>query len=418
MFLKKIFIFGCSELSKHIIRCISNDYAEVIGYIDNNPKKQGTYFNNYKVINPEKIVEYNYDYIFIGLNKYTTVSYNSILKQLIKLGVLNDKIIEFFDIKNDKVNEISKFIDVNTMLFEAYKCKIEDIETYLNNLEYELIDKIRNNEIRMPIIYSADKALEKIVNDKCSITRFGDGEFRIMLGDNIIYQDFNEKLKNRLREIIVSNDNNIIIGLRNFFGSLDKFDYETNIAQRRFFWNHARESIYSLFDMNKVYYDALLFRPYMVFNDKSNSKRYFEEMKKIWNNRDVVIVEGEYTRLGIGNDLFENAKSINRIITKNCDAFGIYDKILEKCIERIDKNKLVLIALGPTATVLAYDLHKNGYQTIDIGHIDIEYECYIKNTNDLNEIKNKYTVENFGVNNIENVLGDIYQNQIIEMILE
>ncbi len=37
---------------------------------------------------------------------------------------------------------------------------------------------------------------------------------------------------------------------------------------------------------------------------------------------------------------------------------------------------LVLIALGPTATVLAHDLAEHGVQSIDVGHIDIEYEWF------------------------------------------
>ena len=37
---------------------------------------------------------------------------------------------------------------------------------------------------------------------------------------------------------------------------------------------------------------------------------------------------------------------------------------------------LFLVALGPTATVLAYDLTKHGAQAIDIGHLDIEYEWF------------------------------------------
>ena len=45
------------------------------------------------------------------------------------------------------------------------------------------------------------------------------------------------------------------------------------------------------------------------------------------------------------------------------------------------KNKLILIALGPTATILAYDLYKLGYRAIDIGHIDIEYEWFLRKAN-------------------------------------
>jgi hypothetical protein len=48
--------------------------------------------------------------------------------------------------------------------------------------------------------------------------------------------------------------------------------------------------------------------------------------------------------------------------------------VLNEDVKLSDKNILILISLGPTATVLAYDLAKLGYWAIDIGHIDNEYE--------------------------------------------
>lgn len=32
-------------------------------------------------------------------------------------------------------------------------------------------------------------------------------------------------------------------------------------------------------------------------------------MKAIWKDRDVVFIEGEKSRLGVGNDLFDNVKA-------------------------------------------------------------------------------------------------------------
>ena len=48
-----------------------------------------------------------------------------------------------------------------------------------------------------------------------------------------------------------------------------------------------------------------------------------------------------------------------------------------KIVQKYSPNEyLILLALGPTATVMAYNLAQKGYQAIDIGHIDIEYEWY------------------------------------------
>ena len=39
---------------------------------------------------------------------------------------------------------------------------------------------------------------------------------------------------------------------------------------------------------------------------------------------------------------------------------------------KIAKNTLILISLGPAASVISYDICKLGYQSIDIGHSDTE----------------------------------------------
>jgi len=117
--------------------------------------------------------------------------------------------------------------------------------------------------------------------------------------------------------------------------------------------------------------------------------KYVKKLKMIWNNRDIVMIKSEKTRLGMGNDLFNNAKSIQRILYPSSNVFDVYDKILNETL-KLDKNKLILIALVPTATILAHDLYKAGYQSIDIGHVDIEYEWYLRNSTRKIKIENKF----------------------------
>ena len=46
--------------------------------------------------------------------------------------------------------------------------------------------------------------------------------------------------------------------------------------------------------------------------------------------------------------------------------------------EIIDKAKLICITAGPTATVLAYDLAKLGYQAVDVGHLAKAYDVEVR----------------------------------------
>lgn len=116
--------------------------------------------------------------------------------------------------------------------------------------------------------------------------------------------------------------------------------------------------------------------------------------------------------------MFDNVKSIKRIICPFKNAFNVYDKII-KAIVQLPKKILILIALGPTATALSYDLNKLGYQSIDIGHVDIEYEWFLRNCTKKIQIKNKYVSEADGSKYKFNNLKDKnYFNQIIKKILD
>ena len=105
-----------------------------------------------------------------------------------------------------------------------------------------------------------------------------------------------------------------------------------------------------------------------------------------------MIVEGEASRLGVGNDLFKNVASIKRILCPAKNSYSRYEDILKECL-KLPEESLYIIALGPTATVLAYDLAKNNRRALDLGHIDIEYEWFLMGVTEKVPIKNKYVNE-------------------------
>ena len=266
-----------------------------------------------------------------------------------------------------------------------------------------------------PIVMNTDETLKRIINDKCSVSRFGDGEFSLIYGESLKFQANSSEMSNRLREILISNKNNHIVCIPNVFQNME---WATNNAKK--YWvrylNIKRSKIYKILDMNKIYYDALVKRLYIDIKDKRKVEKRFNLVKSLWNNREVVIVEGEKSRLGIGNDLFNGCKTIERIICPSINAFSKYDEILKE-VKKQDKSKLILIALGPTATILAYDLANAGYQAIDIGHIDIEYEWYLMKAKEKCSVKYKYIGEIKDGDKVSNINNEIYRNEIIKSLL-
>ena len=300
--------------------------------------------------------------------------------------------------------------------------QLEEIQNTLENMPYEIYDKVTNRGLRLqiPIIKSVDETLDKILQDKCSLSRFGDGEFGVMSGSRIHFQNPSPRLAQRLKEVITSDNPNLLIGLPDCFGCLD--NYMPAVAN---FWrkwmSQKREMAYSHLDMNRIYYNAFFTRVYMPFN-KTNEHyekcdSYFKKIKKIWAGRDVVICEGEGTRFGLFNDLLNGAKSISRILCPARSAFDRYDAILS-AFNDIRPDYLVLAALGPTATVLAYDLCKKGYQAIDVGHLDLEYEWFLRKEVVLGApVKFKYVDSGSEGRKVHRLDDPEYKRQIIKRII-
>lgn len=273
---------------------------------------------------------------------------------------------------------------------------------------------LRKSQKQIPQIASIEETIQKIVREGCSVSRFGDGEILLTNNKAIGFQKADSKLGERLKEVLQSNADGHIVCLSDTFTDI----YRYNRKARRFWRTHF--FIYghiwdNLLISNKQYYNTFVTRPYMDFAQKTQCGKWFHDMQAIWQNRNIIFIEGEKSRLGVGNDLFHNAKSIKRILCPPTSAFDKYDSIINEAVKQ-SKDVLFLIALGPTATVLAYDLHKKGYQAIDIGHVDIEYEWWRMNAKRKVKIQNKYVNEAVG-GNIVSVAGEEYESQIIAKIL-
>jgi len=267
----------------------------------------------------------------------------------------------------------------------------------------------------IPHVASIDETIRKIVEERCSISRYGDGEILLTISKSIGFQEGNPELAKRLIEIIESKNEKHLVCISDTFSNLNRY---TRSARR--FWRTHFYLYGNLWDKylvsERTYYNTFVTRPYMDYASKEESRNWFFELKKIWNNRDIIFIEGETSRLGVGNDLFNNARSVRRILCPARNAFSSYDKILNEAL-KIEKEVLFLIALGPTATVLSYDLFKSGYQAIDAGHVDIEYEWYRMNAKRKVRIPSKFVNEAANGNIVTESSDENYKSQIICSII-
>lgn len=244
-----------------------------------------------------------------------------------------------------------------------------------------------------------------------SISRFGDGEFNIIFRNRSIgFQEYNEELKNDLLK--VASDHKSLIAIPFGFKRTSPFNQKV----KSFWWSYVVRNfneISSLFGQNRTYLDSNFTRVITELKNHKEADSVVEKTKDLWKNRNVIIVEGAYTRFGVGNSLLDDCKTVSRILMPEKNAYSKKDEALVKINElgrRID-DPIVLLALGPTATVLSYILSEN-YQAIDIGHFDLQYEYKKYGNYKKTKISTRYDNERAGGNHVKNTNNKKYLSEI------
>ena len=291
----------------------------------------------------------------------------------------------------------------------------EHPERMLADLQ-KLINKDMLEKQLDPIqVKGIDETLDCIIENKSSLVRFGDGEINMLAGHSIPYQDYDEELASIMRDIIGQESReDLVVCLPDAF--TDRFKFTSWAIP---FWKDHMDhymDFYRELCSDSWYGSTFVSRPYIDFEDKSQAKSQFEKLKSIWENRDLLIVEGATSRSGVGNDLFDEANSIKRIICPSHSAFSRVHEI-EQEIEKYAAGRLILCMLGPTAKVLAYHLSQKGYQVLDIGHIDSEYEWMKMGAKTKVKFSHKHTAEYNFDQDIEFIEDETYNSQIVAKIL-
>ena len=254
-------------------------------------------------------------------------------------------------------------------------------------------DAVFRRMVKAPDVMTYEECIEHILNTRASVSRFGDGELAVIHGRKLGFQKQDGQLGRKLKNVLTSNSEGLLICIPDTFQNLERYNQvEQNFWRAHHYYN--RKNWLRLLLPGKKYGNTFLSRFYSMEFDRQLAACRLELLRKLWNNRDIIFVEGRDTKLGVGNELFNNASSIRRVICPAKDAFAIYDKILDgiKILERADNN-LFILALGPTATVLAADMNSIGLQAVDFGHIDIEYEWYRQGVTKKVPVKGKYSNE-------------------------
>lgn len=224
-------------------------------------------------------------------------------------------------------------------------------------------------------VYSVEKTIEELIHTNKSMIRFGDGEVTMIRGRSLKLQQVEPEIIEGLKRLLSYEHENMLVTIPEIFEDLSFYRKES----RQFWKDHLLFSrkIYEKYcNLDRKYYNTSVSRFYYALEDKSVCRQQAESIREIWRDKDVVVVEGERTHNGVGNDLLDSAKSVERIIGPGSDAYKKLNELFA-CCKEYPKDRLFLVSLGVAAKFLVEKLFLEGYRALDIGNLDMEYEWYL-----------------------------------------
>lgn len=211
---------------------------------------------------------------------------------------------------------------------------------------------------RYPAVVDEVETMQAVCSG-ASIARYGDGELKMCRhAASLKSQVHDRALQLRLRAILRS-PGPCLIGVPNLGRKGPKHAH----------W--SKHAPYAEYMSDSVqYHSAFMTRP-----DSApwiDTPEYWSMVESLWVDQDVTVVRGS-TKSFTAEDM-PGAGDITEIIAPRQHAWSEYKSILD----RVGTPRRALICLGPTATVMAFDLCARGVHAIDCGHLGMFYRKHMR----------------------------------------
>ena len=213
---------------------------------------------------------------------------------------------------------------------------------------------------------SYDETIAEILTKNRSIVRFGDEVFDMLLGIGLYFNDwrqqYDEKLAKRLKEVLASADDRLLVCFNPELVFKTKAEMDAlGIDWQHQFWTNSRVYLKDYIHFERTYGSAL------SFHERYNTALPYDRLIEHLRQRHLIIVASNTARFagkqfGLTTDYIEGPAS---------DAWNSYEQILsqvKQVVAQYEKEKtLIMTSLGPTSKVMVYDLMKDGYTAWDTG---------------------------------------------------
>lgn len=184
-----------------------------------------------------------------------------------------------------------------------------------------------------------------------SIARFGDGELKLVYGNEYVREPANAALQRELYDIL-SNP------LKHCVAAIPTMDLS---GPKGLNWHRHRTRFMQVLSSRVKYYSAFISRP-----DSApwiNTVEYAELIQQLWKDKNVAIIcESDSSML---DTVSIAAGRMRHIECSHCMAYATIDRLYEKALKAAPD--IVVASCGPTATCLAARFSEDGVQCIDLG---------------------------------------------------
>jgi hypothetical protein len=203
----------------------------------------------------------------------------------------------------------------------------------------------------------------RLIDGTTSLARFGDGELLSMLrpGYDLYFQRTTPELSAELRSIWTMQDldaGSLLLG----FPDVSKGPYWSDV------WANAWPDLRLISRTDITYGNTHVTRPRFF---SRLGQRGVDLWRQVWADKSVCVVTGTASRFVPIAGLFDSAATVSREDAPAIDAYAHVDALERRLLD--NPADVLLLSLGPSATVLAARLSRRGRRAIDIGHITSSY---------------------------------------------
>ncbi|MEX0426262.1 GT-D fold domain-containing glycosyltransferase [Nocardioides sp. DS6] len=207
------------------------------------------------------------------------------------------------------------------------------------------------------------ETLRRLATTDCSLARFGDGEFRLMLRPDfdLAFQRNSPELQRELLDVFRSADEP---GLEIGFPQVFRDPHWTGV------WSELWPQLRLRTPERGTFLNSHVTRPAAFIFLRDDAVTLWQ---KVWAGKRVALIAGSGSRADVDSTLYSSAASVTLIESKATHAYSDIDRVVD-VVTSGDAYDVALIALGPAATVLARRLHRAGIRALDVGHLSASYD--------------------------------------------